>query len=313
MAHELPAPLIQSNYGEEMPHQKESLVESRERFFVPVSLNINRVFCADDREPDTDEDYIHLLGGALNPIYGLITLKEMTEPGSTNEPFEHLVVRYMPVVREVGGMKHPGVHSDVKSESKTESEDQEHMHVDLDCLDGPVGCGLAEKCQDISQLLFEQGDDIIAEMVEDTPALFESERGFLYAQAIKATHGRLAANPTLFTSGRRVVLAAARSGADTMLVRGSHAADVGIISLDRNTSARTGQALKEGLPFYLEDSGIVHQIYENMSDIFPYDMLLVKIQEQMHTRATMRFLGVKTIGIREASTVPAPSSSTVEV
>jgi hypothetical protein len=293
----------QFNIGEEMQKQSAEALLAREGYFVPASLKENMVFCGDEREPDTDEIYLHLFGGALNPVKGLIVMNEVMNPGSTVDSFEESVRKYMPAVIEIGGMAHPGVHSDVKAETNGESLDREGVELDLSRVEGPVGCGYAQVAQAISEVIAVNGEEIIREMQEDTPYLFAEERGLQLARDVVEAHKRLARNEKLYTSGRLVVLAAAEKGAKTMNVRGNHCADVGIINMDRGSTAKSGQAIKEGLPFYLQDSGTAYELYENMQDDFGYDLLLARIAEQIDTRGTMKALGVKTIAVREPSTI----------
>ncbi len=275
-----------------VPVDQDEIMHEMEQFYVPASLEENDVFCGDEREPaGVTEPYIHWFGGILKPVYNLAILKEATQPSSVTDTFEDRVRSTIPVLRDVAKVN-PGVHSD----DTCEAGDQ----LDIDKTDGDVGCGYADKRAGISQLIAQTGTDIISDAMTLQPELFESAQDFEHAKMVVRAHASLAERETFFTSGRKVVLTAVEQGSKSMVVKGAHVGETGVINRDPASTIDSGEAFKAGLPTYNQDAGLLEQVYDRIHHLYPYDKRLVQIAELIDTIGTMRALGVKDIAVRNA-------------
>jgi hypothetical protein len=278
-----------------------NIVASRERFYIPVSLETHDIFCGDERQradiSDTSggshvtiispEEHINWFGGGLNVAYNMTVMQETLQPDSVIDSFESRTASFVPLLMSVG--VRVGVHSDVQSEQGT------RVRTDVE---GAVGCGYAEKRQQISQFIQECGKEIVADAIELRPELFCKPNDDEIAQAIVAAHGRLAERKDFFTNGRRVVLAAAAKGAKVMLVEGEHSATEGIINRVPHTSLHGDEAAKADLATYNHDSWAVEESNARMQHLYPHDRHQQQIAELIDTIGTMRLLGVEKIAVR---------------
>ena len=281
----------------ETPKQtSKELLDSREPFFTKVSLYINTVFCGDER-PSSEilEDYIHWFGGALNPAYNLDIMQEAQNPGSVKHSFEQRAAEVTSDLMEAGIKV--GVHSDTQADPTGK--------LDTSKEDGSVGCGYAGLRREISTLIVDRAEEILTDAQKMRPELFQSEADTEAAFSVIRAHSALANRPDYLTSGRRVVLAAEKSGAVTMLVVGEHVAEDGIFNLDPNSSLRSGEAFLKGQATYDHDSGSLYQAYDRLSEKYPHDKRLMQIADLIDALGTMRALGVKRIAVRRPT---APTS-----
>jgi len=271
--------------------QTEQQETAREQFYVPVSLQHNKVFCGDERAPiGFDEDFIHVFGGALNIPYNFMVLKEAAQPGSVTDSFTDETASLVPVVNEAAEAQF-GVHSD------TSAEHGDHFHADQQ--GGKIGCGYGELRAPISAGIAEHRADILAEAKTLRPELFQAEEDTAFGEAVITAHGRLAERQTCFQDGgRAVVLAAIEKGSPVMLVQGAHVGKDGIINLRRNTSLRSGEALAANLAAYNQDSWAVEDAFDKISHLYPYDKRHFQIATLIDTIGTMRALGVENIETR---------------
>lgn len=271
--------------------QPETRETQREQFFVPVSLQHNKIFCGDDREPiGLEEDFIHVFGGALFIPYNLMILGEATRPGSANTSFKDEVSRLSPIICQAAHAQY-SVHSD------TAAEHGEHFQ--LTKKTGKVGCGYAELRAVISAAIANRPADTLADAMMQRPELFLSADDERFGNAVIGAHGRLAKRHGCFEDGgRAVVLAAIQEGSSVMLVDGGHEAEGGIINLRRNTSLRSGEALHAGLPAYNHDSWAVEDTFDDIKHLTPYSKQQFQIASLIDATGTMRALGVKDIMTR---------------
>lgn len=284
-----------------MPATQE-IIGQRERFYVPLSLDTHYVFCFDEREEAealavdghefaaefdlaNPEDYIHWAGGALNAAYNLTVVEEAVNPGSVTDSFESRTETVMPAL--LAARVRIGVHSDMQTEEQAAVAPS-----------GKVGCGYAELRQQISQLIAERGEEIIADAAVLRPELFEELEDDNFAHSVVAAHSRLAERKGFFTSGRRVVLTAAAKGAKVMLVKGNHVADKGILNLVPDTSIRSSEAIRAGLPVYNQDSWAVEEANDRIRHLYPFEKRHQQIAELLDTIGTMRALSVEEIAVR---------------
>lgn len=284
------------NVVDNMPVEQE-IIASREKFYVPVSLTNNDIFCGDERQPiDVATDYIHWFGGALNVPYNLAIMKETIHPGSVTDTFEEQTGSLVPVLLEAGVQG--GVHSDACSEQG------DRMRIDNP--EGAVGCGYGQKRPDISRLIADPANGVAEDALRLRPELFESQQDVDFADNVIESHGRLAEREGFFTSGRRVILTAVAKGAKSMLVAGEHSAKEGIINLDPESTLRSGEAMNAGLPAYNHDSWAIEETYDMIHHLYPYDKRQLQIAELIDTIGTMRALGVEDIAVRRPQAEQTP-------
>lgn len=299
----------------EMNPEQQSLLESREQYAGPTEpLESADKNCGDERdlargktsnmqaavvdegaalEVDTavsqaaseDKPYIHIFGGGLFPAYTGMVLKLVENEAVPT--FAQAAVDTIETLR-ARGIVGLGVHSDTHAEHDTT------FHADH--TEGPVGCGYAQKRGVISQLIHDDKDKILRDIQQLRPDLFEDEANLVFAHQVFAAHGLLAQDTQRLGSGREVVVAAAKTGAPTMVVDGDHVAKDGIINDFDGTSFRSGQAYAEGNPVYVHDIWASTPILANLYPETPLAKL--EIASLIDIVGTMRALGVETIAYR---------------
>lgn len=265
------------------------VVSSREPFYSHVSLAENYVFCSDDR---TLGLHIKMFGGVLNPVYNLLVMKEVNQPHSVNQTLEAETNYLVPVIVTIGGVNKPGVHSDTTAEAG--------HHMKTERVEGKVGCGYAELRQAISGLIVDRGDEILKEAKLKLPGLFAGPHSDAQAYDIIEAHQRLADRSSFFTSGRGVILQAIKSGANSMVVDGTHADNAGgIINYVYNTGLEGGEAAAAGKPAYNHDAWASREVFDKVHHLYPYDRTQQDMAVVIDAIGTMKALGVEEIGIRQ--------------
>ncbi len=280
-----------------MHEEQEAALRSREIFYTNVTLENNKIFCADDCNSD-EPSYIHMFGGGENPVYNVTVLQEAYEPGSTTQAtFEGDTASMVPVLRD-SAKCNPGVHSNEKFEHnptliqpKAESDDD-------------FGCAWLKLRQQLSQHIADNGVRFIEQAKKLRPELFTDNKADEFTHKLIAAHGRMAANNAYFSNGRAVANVAVEAGAATMNVRGDHHPDaVGIINTVPNTSITNNEANAAGLPTYDHNSWATEQIYERLSKFYPYDKRDLAIADLIDALATLDVLGVKVVAVRRPEAV----------
>ncbi len=279
------------------PTQRE-LLDTREAFYAPTGpLESAAVNCGDERpvaeQTETDErsdaqantPYVHVFGGGLFPAYNTMVLAVID---NTSVPTFAEAAQNALGTLQAQGITGLGVHSDTHAEHDT------NLHTDH--VDGPVGCGYAQKRAAISELIYENGDAILDDIRQLRPDLLADEANLAFAQNVLAAHGLLAQDTQRLSSGRAVVLAAVHSGAHSMVVDKDHIAHDGIINAIPNTSIGSGEAYEEGMPTYDHDIWASTQLLQSMYPNRPLAEL--EITSLIDIIGTMRALGVTTIAYR---------------
>jgi hypothetical protein len=275
---------------------QQEIIEKRERFAGPVSLDKNAIFCVDDRPSDQEDMYVHWLGGILDPVYSVLVMQEMTRPGSVKGSLADSVRSVMPVIVRASGVQYPGVHSDDASEGG-------RHELNTAIAEGIIGCGYALNRQAISEQNFSDAPSLIAVAKQKRPELFESTQDDEYAHSFVAAHERLTHREGFLGSGRGLVLAAVKAGALSMIVQGKHEATQAIYNLDPETTIGTTAAAKADLDVYVKDAGLIERAYDGIRKVYPYDKRALMIGDLIDTISTFRLLGIddQDIAVRRAA------------
>lgn len=261
-------------------------VASREHLFVSADIYNDPINCGDDRKSTIDK-FIHMFGGVLFVSYTSAVMQEIEQPGSVeNLPdLTQQVTNYL----KSNGIKGIGVHSDVSAEHDS------NLHTDKP--DGPVGCGFAAKRGVISQLISENRDEIIEQASQLIPELFIEESAYSYAHQAADAHHRLSERAEkAIGDGRKLVLSACESGAETAVVTGEHVATDGIINTRHDTTFDTNTATAEGLPAYNHNLWASNALIEMLPS--QPDRTQAAIASLIDIIGTMRALGVQNIAVR---------------
>ncbi|CAN5365834.1 hypothetical protein BH09PAT4_BH09PAT4_05270 [soil metagenome] len=273
------AETVQSNMTNE-------IVTSREQFYVNVDLYKDPKSCGDDRESDLNK-FIHMFGGVLFIAYTRGVLQEVSNPGSTDS-VPNLTTQTLSELQG-RGVESLSVHSDSAAEDGST--------IDLTERNGSVGCGYAAKRAAISQLIYENGEQITNEASQLLPELFIDESAWSFARATTEAHGRLAQRASdAIGDGRALVLTALEKGAQGVLVHGEHTATEGIINTRRNTSLLTNDAVRAGLPVYQHDLWASSELLAMLQDA--PDRQQAALASVIDIIGTMKALGVQEIGVR---------------
>lgn len=261
----------------------EQIIDSREMFFAPVSLEKDPIFCGDERRALWDGAYIHLLGGALNISYNHILMDEVAQPDSSRSFIDETEA----VVTDMKEIAHaiPGVHSDTHKE-----EADEYQH---DGEQDQVGCGFGQLRKEISAHIAANREAIVQRAIVLYPEIFGDAANIEYAYQSADAHDRLAQNDRVFAaSGRNIVNKAVDKGAKMMLVSGDHNGREGILNEKENESLDNNAANDAKLPAYIEDMWASKDINNRLREKYTYDPVQQKITEIVDTLGTMNILGV---------------------
>lgn len=262
--------------------EEERVLQSREMFYKPVSLHETPLFCADDRPNQYGEMYIHVFGGAANPVYNLRVVGEALEEGSSQgATFVGDTENTVPLL--VGAGLKPGVHS----QNETEGEGQQiHENHNED-----IGCAYIKLRRDISQHAFKNRDALLTRAQRKVPELFSEPSDLDLANQILEAHGRMADNFAYFSSGRDVATAASKKGASTMNVFGEHSPQAaGIINFDSQTDLDSNDANDASLPAYAHNSGVTREIYRSLGRT---EQRALEIADVLDALTVLDVLGVK--------------------
>jgi len=261
-------------------------VATREQLYIPVDMYTDAINCGDDRRASLDK-YIHIFGGALFVAYQQAIMQEVQQPGSA-ESLEALTAQVIPQLQNKG-IQGLGVHSDTKAENGT------IFHAEQ--TDGEIGCGYAGKRAAISQLIAENGEEIVHEAAGLFPELFIDESAWIFGAQVTAAHGSLAARSgQAIGDGRKLVLGAKDSGANIMLVDGTHAANEGIINTRRDSTFDTNTAQYANVPAYNHDLWASNDLLEMLPSA--PNRKQAAIASIIDVIGTMKALGVERIGVR---------------
>ncbi len=262
------------------------LIASREQFFNPIDLRANGYNCGDDQTSDW-QLYAHIFGGATFLGYSTMILGHINEPIAV----ESLESSTASAIRQLAsrGYQHQGVHSSVSAEGGHYFQTQR--------TEGGLGCGYIALRRDISQLISEQGESILAEMDQLLPHLFADE-GKNFARQVVAAHGYFATNPTVLGQPRQIALSAIREGATPMLVDGGHTATDGIINLESGTTFDNNSSVAAGLPTYDHDLWASNDLLAQLPATTNYSHDQLTTASLVDIIGTMRALGVTQIAVR---------------
>lgn len=238
--------------------QNEALAQ-RQQFFKSVDLYKDLIGCGDDRS----DLAISLFGGAAaNTATSLMVLKEASEPGSVQTPYEDQVANVIPELQELSVSVI--VHSDEKTEGGLEFDSHKSDEEGL-------GCAYILLRQAINQLIAQNVEVITEKLAEQKPHLYNSAEGRAKIAKFIGVFGKLGERDELYTSGRATAKKAIEQGAEAIVLPGAHVASVGFLNGERDESLAKGVAMEAGLPAYNHDTWAAKDIYHGLKPKYGFE------------------------------------------
>lgn len=276
-------------YQPESSNQKRELLQKFERFVVAgISIFKHKVFCGDEREPLTNEMYLHVFGGAANTAYNTEVLARAKTKGFRAKTYAKAVSAAAKAFKAVSIAA--GIHSDTHSE-KGAALDPEG--------EGEIGCGYVKLRRAISRKIADDPAAVVAEAESLRPELFTDPSDTSFGHMIAQSHASLADDDEFFSeNSRKVAAAAMEEGAPSMLVAGNHTAREGIINLIAGTTFDSASVNKSGMSSYWHDAWGSSQMaaaYDNAKEFTHKEW---EIADTIDAIGTMWALGVETIAVR---------------